>query len=417
MKLFRRGAPMTILPDGYGIDYDRQPPGSGGMSCFGLLWRIGALIATLAGVCAGVIWVVSLALQPAAASAVTPTIESTITEDPNDATATAPATLDDWSATGTAMLYATASATFTPTATVDYCGWLTPTATHTPTLIYTPDEWALTGTAVFYLTSTATTVPEPSPTTPRSWCDYEKATPTRELVRPQVTLATPTPQPPTASPTNTPRFAFPTANGAGPALPATSLPPIIVPTDLPPIILPPTDMPPTATNTRKPTKTASHTPTATATVTETATSTATPTETATSTPTATETATATVTETFIPLPTAAPLLVIYSASCDRGYPHFIVQNIGADPGAYVLWSIVTGDNAIAANGYWLKELATFQLAEAAAPNWIIPGTYILNVYQPWDPFVPIQASVITCQAPPTVTPTETPIEATAEVRQ
>ncbi len=417
-KLFRRGAPMTILPEGYGIDYDRQPPGVGGMSCMGLLWRIGALVVTLGAICAGVVFVVLSALQPAAAaSAVTPTVEIS-PQGLTDETPTAEP-LDDWSATGTALVYATASATHTATATADYCGWLTPTATYTPTLIYTPDEWALTGTAVFYLTSTATTVPEPSPTTPRSWCDFKTATPTIAPVeRLQVTLSTPTPQP-TQTATAKPRLVIPTSDGAAPNLPATSLPPIIIPTDLPPI-LPATNLPPTLTRTRRPTKTPTHTPTATdtATASATITETSTATWTATISPTATATSSPTATATFIPLPTLAPQLVILAGSCELEYPMFTVQNMGAAPGDYVVWSIVTDSGMIAANGYWAKELDTFQLAIAAAPNWSIPGTYVFNLYQPWDVLIPIQASVVVCAAAPTITPTvaptETPPEATAE---
>lgn len=78
-------------------------------------------------------------------------------------------TLDDWSATGTALLYATASPT------LDYCWFLTPTATASPTLIYTPDAWQRTGTAVHLATNPPQTI-IPQPTTPRSWCDYQTPT-------------------------------------------------------------------------------------------------------------------------------------------------------------------------------------------------------------------------------------------------
>lgn len=380
----------------------------------GLLWRIGALALTLSAICAGVVFVAISALQPAAASAVTPTVEIS-PEGLTDATPTAEPTLDDWSATGTALVYATASATHTATATADYCGWLTPTATYTPTLIYTPDEWAVTGTAVFFLTSTATIVPSPSATTPRSWCDFKTATPTEAPVeRLQVTINTPTPQP-TQTNTAKPRLVIPTSDIGAPNLPATSLPPIVIPTDLPPILQPTNPPPPTATNTRRPTKTPTNTATATATITETATATSSPTATA----TATATSSPTNTATFIPLPTLAPQLLIMAGTCEAGYPAFTVQNAGAAPGAYVIWSIVTDSGMIAANGYWLKELDTYQLAIAAAPTWTVPGTYILNLYQPWDVLMPIQASVVVCAAAPTVTPTvaptETPPEATAEV--
>jgi hypothetical protein len=56
---------------------------------------------------------------------------------------------DSWGRTGTAIARATITETPSPTAPVDYCGWLTPTSTPLPTLEYTPDSWGATGTAVY----------------------------------------------------------------------------------------------------------------------------------------------------------------------------------------------------------------------------------------------------------------------------
>ena len=107
---------------------------------------------------------------------------------------------------------------------------------------------------------------------------------------------------------------------------------------------------------------------------------------------------------------------MYSATCAAGYPAYTVQNIGAIPGQWVLWEIVNERGFIVANGYWQWELVPFALVTVGAPAWAgLPGMYQLNLYQPWDMFVPVQSAVTICSALPP-TPTLQP-EATLEVVQ
>jgi hypothetical protein len=379
------------------------------------------------------------------APAVTPTPQPTFTptDEPTIAPATATPTLDPWSATGTALVHQTASPTFTPTATADYCWFLTPSPTPSPTLNATPDSWQATGTAVYFLTTTPTEYAPPTQPPPRAWCDYTpEPTPTRfeilsaietQAAKPTFTL----------TPTNTPRFVFPTVDSSGPAgsggtgslpgLPPTAAPPIN-----PPIVLPTLPLPtiaktkrptrtPTATITETPTEThtATHTPTVTETPTDTPTLTITPSETITETPTPTLTPTATYTASVTPTntPTAthtpSPIITIVSSSCSKGYPEWGIQNIGYMPGNIVLFDIKLGD-LLANVGYWETELVPFGLVTASAPAWAgVPGIYILNIYQPWDPFVPVQSAAATCTGPiVTATHTNTATiapETTAEI--
>jgi hypothetical protein len=96
-----------------------------------------------------------------------------------------------------------------------------------------------------------------------------------------------------------------------------------------------------------------------------------------------------------------------------------VQNIGGAPGAYVLWEIIDSSAAIVANGYWSVELNQYAIVTAAAPAWAnVPGVFVLNVYQPWDSFVPVQSAAVVCSASATATPTNTATlapEATNEI--
>jgi hypothetical protein len=72
--------------------------------------------------------------------------------------------IDEWSATGTALYLQTVPAT------IDYCFWLTPTPTFTPTLPYTPDAWQATGTAIYEATFPPI-LPTNTPDVPRAWCN------------------------------------------------------------------------------------------------------------------------------------------------------------------------------------------------------------------------------------------------------
>ena len=108
---------------------------------------------------------------------------------------------------------------------------------------------------------------------------------------------------------------------------------------------------------------------------------------------------------------------MFSATCAAGYPEFGIQNIGGFPGQYVLWEILASGGLIAANGYWEWELVPFALVTVSAPLWVnVPGVYTLNIYQPWDVFVPIQSAIAVCE-PLIVLPTVTPIESTPEVTE
>lgn len=381
MRLFNRGAPTTILPSGYKPDLDRLPP-QPGSGCVRTLMLIVAFFAIVGGIIFAVVSIVNASRQPAILELTpVPTRAVTQTETVHAAPTSSPtSTLDNWSLTGTALIFATASATPTASPTQDFCGFLTPTATASPTLPYTPDAWMKTGTAVFYLTSTATPHLDPTATTPRSWCDVKTATLTPFPLRGSTT-ETPGASvlPPTSTlvpPSSTPRPQIP------PMQPTSA--PLILPTDAPPVYVPPTlPPPPTTASTRRPTRT--------------------PTETATT----TMTSSATLTNT--PSATDAPNFNIYQADCTPGYPSFGVQNIGAPLGAYVLWDIKTSDGLSAVTGFWLEDmLLPDGLVSAAAPAWInVPGMYILTIYQPWDTMMPAQSAVATCTAPVTETPTAT----------
>lgn len=120
-------------------------------------------------------WVASRLSPPA-----TPT--ATATHTPESAPPTDTPTPDDWGATGT----------------IDYCWWVTPTATHTPTLVYTPDAWAATGTAIHEATHPPQTS-TPTPDLPRAWCNNPPtSTPTATISATPLPTNTP---PPTSTPT------------------------------------------------------------------------------------------------------------------------------------------------------------------------------------------------------------------------
>jgi hypothetical protein len=180
-------------------------------------------------------------------------------------------------------------------------------------------------------------------------------------------------------------------------------------------VIPPPLLPfPTAAKTTRPTRT----PTATITNTPTPTATASATYTPSATWTPTNTPTETATNTPTPTNTALPIVAIVSTSCAAGYPAFTVQNLGAMPGAIVLYDIRLGD-LVAASGYWQFELTPGASAIAAAPMWSgVPGVYVLTIYQPWDVYVPMQSAAVSCAGTvPTATHTATATigpESTAE---
>lgn len=290
-------AKKTIVPPGYQPGLDREPPRPSG-GCSGAVVFAIAIVAAMIG--GGVLLIGRLSasgadsLPTVAAASPVATILSA-TPAPTDAPT---ATLDGWSLTGTALLYATASPT------VDYCWWLTNTPTNTPTLVYTPDAWSATGTAV-HLAENPPVEPTSTPDLPHVWCNHiPTATATITPLSLRTREATPTDEP-TDEPTARPRNS---GGGSGGAVPTV----YIWPTPEPVIVQPTIPIPPEPTikptkKRRKKTKTPTPTMTpviivvtATPTATETPTETATATYTETATETPTETATAT--ETAIPEP-------------------------------------------------------------------------------------------------------------------
>lgn len=233
----------------------------------------------------------------------TPTVTNTITPD-------------SWGRTGTAIARATETPTPTetnttePTTTLDYCWWLTPTATHTPTLEFTPDPWGRTGTAVYVATNPArTSTPGPA----RELCtDLPRITntpsltplPLRAEVSPEYTLSTLGP-PNTWTMTPTDRVVVRTVVVTSQPQIVEQPPVVIIQTsepviveqpiyiEQPPIVLTAPPVVVTATPTPSHTPTLTFTPSSTPTATATSTPTFTPTFTATSTPTETPTETPT----------------------------------------------------------------------------------------------------------------------------
>lgn len=395
--MFKRGAPINYVP-GYQPNLDRAPAQPGG-NCRGMVIWISVLAVFVCGGAFFLVTQITANNAPAATPTVMPTESPTNEPTIATPTATPSPTLDPWSATGTALVFQTASPTFTPTATVDYCWYLTPSPTPSPTLSYTPDHWQATGTAVYFLTNTPTEYAPPTQPPPRAWCDYTPEptnTPRREYPD---ALATQAALPTfTITPENTRRFVYPTVDPSGPVGSGGGSLPGLPPTAAPPVIDPPTLLPfptamPTMTRTPKPTKT----------------------------PTATITNTPTITPTYTPTATATaqPFIMIYASNCDAGYPMFAVQNTGAAPGEIVLYDIKIGEQ-IAYIGYWQTELVTGAPIVAAAPMWAgVPGVYVLSIYQPWDPFVPVQSAAAVCAgivptATHTLTATIAP-EVTAEI--
>lgn len=370
---------------------ESRPPQSGGCRKF-LVWTGGLFL-----ICSLVTWGVVWFIQ----SRTTAVIEPTVRPQQIDLSSTpAPThTLDSWSATGTALIFQEA------TATLDYCWFLTPSPTPSAIPLFTPDPWQATGTAIWVQENPPTPYIEPSPTTPRSWCDVQPPTQNpRGLI---FLTSTGTAIPlftVSAAPTHTPRQV---SGGQSQPTPA---PIVIQPTDAPPVIIP-TLPPPTAVNTKKPKKTKTATPLPSATFTETSTDspsltptftetlTATPTPTLTETPTFTPTETPTATSTTIP-----PAIALYTAHCGEGFPvFFVINNGGAVTSlAWTIETVINGEILVAASGVWGMELGNGAIAPASASAWIgIHGDYWLMV----------ESQVIgtaTCEAGATATPTGTP---------
>lgn len=340
-----------------------------------MIFLISAFVGILIISCWGVTQLIAGQAAPIPAATPTvfePTIEASSTPTPTN-------TLDAWSATGTALVFQA------PTATIDYCWFLTPTARPTAILLVTPDAWSATGTAIWRRDNPPTPIVEPTPTTPRSWCDVKVT-----AVPPNTD--TPTPPTMTPSPTHTRVFSGSGSGNGGSSVVVPPLPPTIAiqPTEQPVIVLP------TVAPTKKPKKTKTATPTETASVTPTFT------ETPTMTPSYTETATPT--ETSSPTATLPPSFNVIFADCSAGYPTVIIQASGITNS--VVWELKLGE-ALASNGLWQPEEITYPYAGvAAAPTWVgITGRYDLNIDG-------LSIVSVVCEAP---TQTPSPTDITPEI--
>jgi hypothetical protein len=320
-----RKTPIDHVAPGYMVELDAYQPEHEGCARKAILSLIG--LGIVCGLLYGVVTVIQRLRNPTAPQPIETPMMLTLMPAAQAVEPTASPTIDDWSATGTALYLQVASPT------LDYCWHLTPSPTPSVTpLPVTPDAWALQGTQFALETGTPTFTPQPTQAPPKAWCDMqvtatftpfplqrvEATAESTEMVgalpptlmpgQPQYVTATPLPKlselmPPTEQPRNN-----------APQQQATPLPRVIIQTSAPEIIVQ-TSAPQiviqevqnvvvvTATfivPTQTPTPT--HTPTATETPTPTATDTPSPTpsETPTDVPTATHTDTPTLTPTVTP---------------------------------------------------------------------------------------------------------------------
>jgi hypothetical protein len=289
-------APRTIVPPGYNPSLDRLPPRSAGGCSGTVVLAVSGLLVIVVGM---LMIVRSMLPSPAPIVSQLP-----ITEIPTETATLITSTPDAWSATGTALY----NATITPT--VDYCWWLTPTATSTVTPEFTPDAWSATGTAVYYATNPAKEATA-TPDAPQAWCDHiPTLTPTftplsidgfeknlTPMPTQTATVAVAAGQTPAVFPTV---YVPPDPNQPVEPI-VTSSVPYTAPSLTPDLMVLPTQIAPTPTATETfsmQLQTRTFTPMPTATFTSTWTPSQTATETATSTPTLTLTATATWTPTL-----------------------------------------------------------------------------------------------------------------------
>lgn len=391
---FKRRVETSFIPRGYYRDLDALPPREAS-GCGRMMFLILAFVGVLIFSCWGVMQLINSQTAPAP----TPTLQDIIYEPTIEPSATPSPTntLDSWSATGTALVFQP------PTATVDFCWFLTPTRTPTPILLVTADAWSATGTAIWRERNPATPFVEPTATTPRSWCDIEPATrtPTPILLRRETETETLTPTK-TFTVVNIGGGNGGGGNSGGGSVIVPQIPPTYAPVQ--PTQIMPTLPPPTVERTKKPKKTKTATPTATfteipsltPTFTETPTPTATFTEIPSLTPTFTETATPTATFTLIP-----PVIGLYTAQCAEGFPVFFVINNGGVVMSlgWTIETVVGEQSVVAATGVWGAELGNGAIAPAAAPAWIgISGIYTLMVESQ-------SVGVIECAFAVTMTPT------------
>ena len=172
-------APITVTRAGYRPELDREPPGSDKAGCGKLLFLIAAFFAVIVGV----IGIVIMALSPQ---------DESLDEQPMILTLSP---MDD-SGYGLDVNLADVLQA-TPTATMDYCWFLTPTFDAPTPIPVTPDGWALRGTQIALETGTPIPTAQPTQEPPKAWCNEPPTPePTDEAtVAPRWTSipATPTP--------------------------------------------------------------------------------------------------------------------------------------------------------------------------------------------------------------------------------
>lgn len=132
--------PLTVVPPGYKPDLDRLPPKEHG-GCKGIfVWLL--ILFIVCGAIIGMIMMVISSKQPQeVASQNNSGLVSVFTDTP------------------------------APTATLDYCWFLTPTIEAQPTIYITPDEWQAYGTQTALQTGTPTSTPHPTQAPPKAWCN------------------------------------------------------------------------------------------------------------------------------------------------------------------------------------------------------------------------------------------------------
>jgi hypothetical protein len=327
-----RKTPIDHVAPGYQVDLDSYQPDSAGCGRKAILIIVG--LGIVCGLLYGVVTVIQRLRSPKTEIIQTPMV-LTLVPLAQAVEPTASPTVDDWSATGTALYMEAASPT------LDYCWHLTPSPTPSVTpLPITPDDWALKGTEIALQTVTPTFTPMPTQAPPKAWCDMvvtptftpyplqriETTAESTEMVvqalpvlpglteQPQRITATPLPSISSLMPQEQPR------NNSQAQAQATPLPRVIIQTSAPEIVYQ-TSAPQiiiqevqnvvvvTATPvipTQTPTATYTQTPTETPTPTATDTPSPTPSETPTEIPSATDAPTQTLTPTETPTETIAP---------------------------------------------------------------------------------------------------------------
>jgi len=130
--------PITYVTPGYKPDLDRLPPQGAGCPK-GCLWMVILFILLVGGIVGAIF----------ALSSNNETLETTII---------------------TTVPYGGASHA-SPTPTMDYCWFLTPTIEALPTIEVTPDKWQLKATDDSFLTGTPIATDLPTSEPPRAWCN------------------------------------------------------------------------------------------------------------------------------------------------------------------------------------------------------------------------------------------------------